>query len=251
MSVAILFALLFTHSPAAQNPRSGPGEPRALSAVLRGRVESYTLTAGDFVDALLEVGNKFEIPMGISCVRTDSLMKPVRLHWKGVTVQRVVEDIVRTQPLYEVNIKNAVVHIRPRGLVPRRENFLRLKVSQFEVENQVAELASRRLAQIVTLTVSPPKPPRGGQTTGGTLGSQLTETDDPEVSIRLRNATVEDVLDNISVGSPFKVWLVTFAGTGNVTPTGFRRTVSPLTGKAIPDEYQPTWELLRWGRQPY
>ncbi len=62
---------------------------------------------------------------------------------------------------------------------------------------------------------------------------------------------MQDALDAISLASPFKVWIVTFAPDGDVTPTGFRRTASPVTSEAVPHSAKPYWELLRWGRPPY
>jgi hypothetical protein len=242
----ILFVLLMSQGSWTHLPGSSSKETRELRATLQVRVQSYDVTASSFVDALIKVADRFKIPMGIEWVRTPSAMKPVRLSWKTATVQGVVQDIVHTQPGYELQVRNGVVHVQPRGMVSGRENFLRLRIPQFDIQNQVAELASRRLGQLVTAVVTPPKPIRGG------IGSsQLTEVDDPEISISLKNVSAEDVLDCIALASPFKVWLVTFAEAGNATPTGFRRTVSPLTGKAIPDEYQPVWELLKWGREPY
>jgi hypothetical protein len=247
---AILLALLVSQGSWTHLPGSNSKETRELKAALQAQVQSYNVTASNFVDALIDVACRFKLPMGVEWVRTPSAMKPVHFSWKDSTVQKIVRDIAQAQPGYQVQVRNAVVHVQPRDMIPDRENFLGLKVPQFEVQD-VAEIASRRLNEFVTLKVTPPKPAPPGQPRGGIGGSQLGEVGDPEISINLKNVSVKDALDCISLASPLKIWLVTFAESGDVTPTGFRRTVSPLTGKAIPDEYQPVWELLKWGREPY
>lgn len=80
---------------------------------------------------------------------------------------------------------------------------------------------------------------------GHSLG---VEVGDPNLTLRLRDVSVEDVLDALTLASDRGVWIVTFAPAGQLTPTGFRRTASPLGSEGVA---RPYWELLKWGRRPY
>lgn len=227
-----------------------PGSRSQPSAELRARlaahVKGYTVSADNFADALVKVAGNFKIPMGIAWVRTSAAARPVRLAWKDTNVRGIIQGITHTQSGYGVGIEGSVVHVYPRALVPQRDDFLSLTLPQFEIHD-VAEIASRHLGQLVRLRVAPPRP-----TVPGGMGfSQFVEAGDPNISISLRNPTAAEALDAIVLASPFKVWLVTFAPGHSLMPTGFRRTVSPVSGQAVPDADQPFWELLKWGREPY
>jgi hypothetical protein len=86
---------------------------------------------------------------------------------------------------------------------------------------------------------------------GGVGHSLGVELGDPELTLKMRDTTVEEILDALTLASGRGVWLVTFAPAGDLTPNGFRRVVPPVTNKANPQRQGPYWELLRWGRKPY
>lgn len=251
MDSTIVLTLLLTQASLMGLPGPSSQESGELKATLQTPVHSYSVAATTFADALMEVAGQFKVPMGIEWVRETSGLEPIHLSWSDATVEQVVRDIVRAQPGYEIKIRGALVHVRPRDMIPDKENFLRLRISRFDVHNEVAEIAGRRLVDLVNLRVTPPKLLPPGQAVGGVGSSQFVEVGDPDISLSLTQVTVEDVLDAISLGSPFKVWIVTFAPTGDLTPTGFRRTMSPVTTQGATHSAQPYWELLRWGRKPY
>jgi hypothetical protein len=252
MGTSIVVALVLIQASLTALP--GPSSKESVQArtILQSPVHGYSVTADTFVDALLEAAGHFKLRVGVAWIRErPSEMRPVHLSWKDATVEEVIRDIAQAQPGYQVEVRNAVVHVRPRALIPDRENFLRLRIPRFEVQNEVAETASKGLSGLVSLELTPPRPAAAGQAGGGVASSQLVEVGDPEISISLANVTVEDGLDAISLVSPFKVWIVTFAGGGSLTPGGFRRTVLAVADRPVPDERQPVWEFLKWGRKPY
>src|SRR5262249_20660394 len=147
-------------------------ESAELRTTLQAPVHGYDVTANTFVDALIDLAGRFKCPIGIVWVRKPSDLKPVHLSWNDTTVEHVVRDIAHAQPGYEVQVRNAVVHVRPRDMIPDKESFLSLRVSRFEVQKEVAETASTRLAEIVNLELTPPKPAPVGQAKGGIGFSQ-------------------------------------------------------------------------------
>jgi hypothetical protein len=243
--------LWLLQAPAGSLAQAAPKESAALEAKLQTRVTDYQLVADDFVDALLKVAHEYKIPMGIVCVRTPPVMSGVKLSKKEASVQEIIQAIVKAQPGYTMTRKSGLVHIFGPGLVPDRENFLKLKVPEFEVHNQVVEIAERRLGDIVNATVSPPKPVPGGKAAGGIGHSEFVEVGDPDLNLKLRDVSVEEILDALTLASDRGVWIVTFAAAGELTPTGFRRMESPVSSEALPHPAKPLWELLKWGRKPY
>jgi hypothetical protein len=75
----------------------------------------------------------------------------------------------------------------------------------------------------------------------------MKPTGDSKVSVELKDATVENILDALAVASNRKIWIVTFANDPKLTPTGLRKTTSLFTDAPVPDKEQPTWHLQRWG----
>ena len=183
--------------------------------------------------------------MGIELVDTPAARARVSLSWKNATVLEVLQAIVKTQPGFQMLVGKNVVHVSCSEFVPDRQNPLKLNISQFEVHNVPAELASRQLHEAVTRTLFPPKPQQG--IGGGIVGSGATNVDDPKISVTLKNATVEDVLDALALASARKIWIVTFSDARTLTAAGYCRTLGLWNRSPIPDEEQPAWDLLHWG----
>jgi hypothetical protein len=82
----------------------------------------------------------------------------------------VIWDIVHAQPGYEINVRNAVVHEQPSGLVSDGKNFLKLTILRFDVHDQVAEAGSKRLFGLVKQRFGIPEK-ASGPSVRGELGS--------------------------------------------------------------------------------
>lgn len=225
--------------PGALNARAAEG----LDTKLRALVHNHQIQAKNFIEALTGLASEFQIPMGIEWVNTPASKVKLTLSWEDATVLQILKEIAKTQPGYQMAVKNGVVHVYPPHLVPDRQNFLRLTLNEFEVDRQPVESALRKLRDQVKLTVSPPKPRKGP---GGTAGTGFSNAGEPEVSLRLKNVTLVDVLDALVIASARKIWIVTFLDTPNVTATGFRRTISFWNQGDIPDSEQPVLDMFHW-----
>ncbi|HYK88555.1 MAG TPA: hypothetical protein VE398_07280 [Acidobacteriota bacterium] len=241
--IGLLLLLLQTHPmpPAA----SGTQQNENLDAKLQMKVNSYQLEVNNFVEALARVASDFQIPMGIQWVNAPAAKARLTFSWKDSTVRGILEAIVKTQPGYKIVVRTGVVHISSSDLVPDHENPLNLRIKEFEVHNVPAELASRQLHEIVRRTIVPPQPQQGLR--GGVAGSGFANIDDPKISVTLKDATVEDVLDALALASARKIWIVTFSGARALTAAGYRRTPGLWTNSPVPDDEQPVWDMLHWG----
>src|SRR6266571_1012677 len=232
--LARIALLLFTSQPVwTVSAASASPAKDDLSIKLSKHVSNYNLGVFNIVEALIRVSNDFQIPMGIAWVNTPAARSELPFGWKDGTIQEIIEAIARTQPGYQVQVKNGVVHVSPSGLIPDRENFLSTKIRAFEVHNEYIEMASFKLHKLIT-------PP-------WFAGFSVGATGDSKVNLELKDATVEDILDALAVASNRKIWIVTFADDPKLTPSGLRKTRSLFTEVPVPDKEQPIWHLQRWG----
>lgn len=243
VTTSILFLMLLLQPVWVSQPSE---EPQSLQRRLQVNLEQYTLSADTFLQALTKVATQFEIPMGIEWVQAPVSLRNVNLSWQRVTVYQVVKSLVESQPGYEVEISNGVVHVFPRGSPRDPHNFLNLRIDKFKVQNEPVAVANHRLHALVKRIVSspPPSPPGAGE-----AGSIATSTDDRQVSLELENATVRDILDKLILAGVFKIWIVTYPESPALTKAGFRQVLS-LYRSSVPGEEAPVWALLRWGVEP-
>jgi hypothetical protein len=202
-----------------------------ITVKLSEHVHNYNLGTFTFVGALIQVSNDFEIPMGIVWINTAAARAQLAFAWKEATVLQVIEAIAKTQPAYQVEVAEGIVHVV--GGIPAPENFLTLHIEGFRVDNDLTELASWKLHNLIS-----PRHYAGFSTAAST---------DPKINLDLRDCTVEAALDALISASKRKIWVVTFLDDGSVTPKGLRRTLSLWSDKPAPDEDQPVWDLLHWG----
>src|ERR1700728_703712 len=222
---------------------TGPcyGQGADLDQKLALSTSGYTLSADSFVEGLLQVADRFQIPMGIEWISCPSTRSRLVLGPVDATVRKILQRVVETQPGYEMRISNGVVHIVATAVSPN-ENFLLLKIKSFNVRNELVESAQQRLRELVRASVVLPK--AGG---GGVVGSLISNVREPKIDVNMTDANVEDVLDALAISSPMKIWVVTFAESVSLTPTGFRRTESLRDSDPVSDGEQPVWQTFRWG----
>jgi|SRR5579885_47686 hypothetical protein len=211
---------------------SATGDDLALK--LSKRVSNYNLGVSNLVEALIRVSNEFQIPMGIAWVNSPSARAEMPFAWKDATIEEIIHAIANTQPGYQAQVRNGVLHVSPTGLIPDAENFLKIKIDGFTVHDTYVEVASFKLHTLVT----PIK---------GSRQISIAGPGDSRVTVELKDATVEEALDALSVASNRKIWVVTFADDATLSPRGLRRTGSLWSRRATPDQEQPSWDLLRWG----
>lgn len=216
--------------------------PDDVTEKLGVRVHEYRLSESSLVEALCRVSRDFAIPMGITWVDEPAARQKLSLSWNDATVQEIIESIADTQPGYQVEISNGVMHVFSNSIVPN-QNFLLLEIPHFAVQQQAIEMASLRLRELIKLIVSPPK-------LGlccGTGGSLFGNVDEPKLNLQFDHATVEEILDALATVSNSNVWIVTFSDSLVLTPTGFRRSESIWNDFQVPDDEQPIWDRVRWG----
>lgn len=234
------------------SPVNVPGQPQAtgLDAKLGTRVSQYSLSANGLADALIRTAKKFQLPMGIEWVKDKRALRGFSRTWKGDTVGAILRSVVGEYPGYSFRVEHGVIHVFRSDWVNDSRNFLNLKVPQFvEVREEVGGLANVRLREAVQTIVSPRNLPPGAGEGGSYSSGNVPEK---PLTLTLRGLTVREALDELVVASEHKMWVVTFSGNPDLTPTGFRRTETLWHPTPFPDIDQPMWDFLAWeGPLPY
>lgn len=226
-----------------------PGLPQSatLEAKLEAPVSEYQVPGADLIGALNEIATHFQLPMGIEWIRNEPTLQKRSLSWKNTTVKGVIRGVLKEYPGYAFDVRDGVVHVFRKGVRRSAHNFLNLKLRQFKARDEVGGLAGLRLRKEVQDIVSPAPPATGPQGWGG---SYIGPAGEKRVTVSLRNVTVRQVLDKLAAVSQMNVWVVTFAGTKGLTPTGFYRTATLWHPAPFPDNSQPMWDLIEWGAYP-
>lgn len=220
--------------------QSGTEETRAK---LESKVHQYTLSGDGMMNALAKIAEQFEIPMGIEWVEDGQTRRVLNLAWKSNTVRGILNAVVSSYPGYSWKVQDGVVHVFRRDLVNDRGNFLNLKVPNwFEAHNRVGGMISQELQLALENIVSPRKLPPGG----GIGGSYATDLEEKPLTLMLRGLTAREALDKLVDASEHKIWVATFSGPSDRTPTGFCRTETLWHRKPFPDRDQPVWDFLTW-----
>lgn len=222
-------------------------ESHLLQAKLQTTLDNYTLNEDTFLQALTKVAGQFELPMGIVWIKNQKTSPRINRRWTHVTLYQVMKTLVGSQPGYDFEVKNGVVRVFPHGDLEDKKSFLNIKIDEFEVKNEVAGWTNHRLHVLVKRIVSPPPPSPPGAGEAWSFGSNA---DDRPVSFTLKNVTVRDVLDRLTLSSASKIWIVMYSEDSRLTKTGFHRTASLFSNTPIPEDNQPVWAVLRWGFIP-
>lgn len=219
-----------TTTPKAQDAR--------VHAQLQKSVEDYELHANNLLEALSQISAHFELPMGVEWAANTDTTKRIHKHFSQGRVQSVLDAAVAEYADYKWELDRGVIHVFPQW-ANDSHSFLHLRITEFSEKDSFVLFASRDLQRRVNQIVVPVLAYQGR------AGSMASGLGDKKVTLELKNGTVEEILDVFLSVADFKLWVITYTGKNDLTSTGFRKTRS-LSGRNIPDESQPVWDLLRW-----
>lgn len=227
--------------------RCGATGRDSLQSRLDAPVKDRHVAARDLPSALAQVASEFKIPMVVEWIDQPG-KNAVQASLKNGTVDALIESVVASQPGYAVEITPGVVHVYNRKFLKNPQNFLSLRIKSFDDEQKPTFLVGGDLRSLVAQTVSPPPPPAPGHQSGGIIGSQGISLNEPKVTLKLENVTARQALEALARESDNDIWVVTFLGPSQVTPTGFRRTITLWNDSPATNE--PRLDFFRWGQEP-
>jgi hypothetical protein len=228
-----LFVALFLISSSSVN---GQG----LQSELAQRVKAFDSESSSTVGQLVDFAQRFQIPMGIELANESEESVAPPIHARNTTAQRIIQQIVHERPGTGFTLSGGVLHVFATSLVTDRRNFLNLRVSRFQVENE-SLFGAEWLLRVRIDQVLNPSP--GGYAGGHGYGVPRTDTFDVRnLSFSINNATVRQILNGIVARQGNALWLVRFIPWQMMANGRFYvQTASPTSRTAAADFH---WEFL-------
>src|ERR1700722_10080315 len=93
------------------------------------KVASYSVQADTFIDALLRIATRFELPLAVEWVKSVDTLQPVRLSQNDTTAAAVLDAVVSSHQGYAWELQNGIVHVFPRTLLTDSRNPLNVRIS--------------------------------------------------------------------------------------------------------------------------
>jgi hypothetical protein len=214
---------------------------------LQASVHDYTLSSDTFLQALLQVSERFHVPMGIEWVRNEQSLRKVSLHWGHANVLQVIKTLAGTQKGYDFETRNSVVHVFPAGSPSDTSDFLNVRIAKAEVKNGTILVGDETLTDWLRPIIRPRSPPDPHTAVDIAFGGPTSP--EPSIDLAFQDVSVRDILDRLALATDRKIWVVTYPASRGFTPTGFRRVESLFAHDFIPTDYQGFWITFRWGER--
>lgn len=199
VKVTFLAALVAT-SPRISLPPSAVRANAQQGPVLSRRVESFNVDRLAMVDALLQLGQQEDLPLGIEYIDLESISKPISLEVHNETVEEVLARILRKG--YHWDVQGPVLHITHEGVSPADKNLLDRPIADYPLPRTTVLFASHFLYMTLLAELHPDEGTAGDFNPGdeGNLIGPL----------HLRNVPVRQILNRIvSEGEQRKAaWIV-------------------------------------------
>jgi hypothetical protein len=139
-----------------------------LQRKLVTRVDAYTVTGDNLVQALTKIAPDFQVPMGIEWVRDSQTSHRIDETWYDSTPTEIIRSLITAHPGYEVR-SGEVIEIFCSALRDEHD-FFSLRIPRFREKNEMLSAAHQKLRRLIEPLIRyvPPSPPGAGS--AGSLG---------------------------------------------------------------------------------
>jgi hypothetical protein len=247
MPTALTVALMLFQLSQNAMPTMNWHHSRGGDTNLQAKVDDYKLSSDTFLQALLQVSERFHVPMGIEWVRNEQALRKVNLHWRHANVLQVIKALAGTQTGYDFEARNGVVHVFPTGSPSDTSNFLNVRIAKAEVKNGTILVGDENLTDWLRPIIRPLSPPDPHTAVDIAFGGPTSP--EPPIDLVLQDVSVRDILDRLALATDRRIWVVTYPVSRDLTRTGYRRVESLFAHDFIPADYQGFWITFRWGEQ--
>ena len=170
---------------------------------------SYSPRAATTLEQLIEVAQHYKIPMGIEWVYSRNRDEwPVSTPVKPLTVQELIVSILQRSPGYVAQQRDGVIHIAKADLLSAPENFLNLRISKFEVQNENLFGVEAYLKRSISMTLHPERYTKAHNGGFGYGVPREDGFDKTNITISGRDITVREILNRIAAASDNAIWVV-------------------------------------------
>lgn len=180
---------------------------QTLEEKLTLRVDAFDSESKSIPVRLIEVAQRFKIPMGIEWSddsETPQAKSPSPVHIRDTTIGNLLRQIVAQQPGYEFRLDDGVVHIFATRLLDDPRNFLNIRLREFSLEKANMGAARFYLWGAIISHLHP----RGGFGGGWGGYSRYKDFDVKKITFGCRDLTVRQALSKIVEEQANALWLV-------------------------------------------
>jgi hypothetical protein len=175
---------------------------------LHQEISGYKNGESDFFRALQEVSYKYHVPLGIETdAQGQAVVGHISINVSKGTVADIFDAIVHAAPNYKWVESSGVVNVMP---LHDTDSVLNLKIARFYLRHATPDdlpFAIRSLPEVEAWLNQRQLAERGFITSSILIGAN-GETDQPRVSLRLKNVTLREIM-NAAVKKPgLLAWFV-------------------------------------------
>ena len=195
---------------------------------------------------LIEVAQHYRIPMGIEWIgdtQTETAPQPETI--KRRTVNDLIAAILQHSPGYVAQQRDGVLQIAKTDFLDKRENFLNLRLSTFELENENIFGAEFELRLCIRMELHPERYANGYVGGYGYGPSQDDGFDKANITIAGNDLTVREILNKIVVANGNALWVVQFSPSQKMSSEPFRAQMSLNDNQTLPDFH---WKFIALGK---
>jgi hypothetical protein len=219
---------------AAQGARA-----RSLEEKLGGATD-YLPKAATPVERLVEVAQRFKLPMAVEWVeRAGTIKHDSVLPARKRSLKELLNEIVSISPEHRVEIEGGLVHVYSPLAVAHPFNFLNIRLKSYYVKDDDLFAAEDQLRWAIRFTLEPEKY-RDGYAGGYGHGSgDVFEI--PRFSISVSDMTIREVLNRIAQEQGNALWVATIRSEDLEGPDPYWKR------KGTDGEYRPVnsgWHFL-------
>lgn len=182
--------------------------PSPVQNPLRREITGYKNGQSDFFGALQEASYKYGVPLGIEADAQGEDAKDISVSIPQGTVADIFNALVQQAPNYKWVETGGVVNV-----IPRRQNgnsVLDIAIARFRATNATPDAIHSAIISLpeVKAWLNQNQLVERGFHTPSILVGKDGKTDQPRVSLSLKNMTLRQIMDTIVKKSGFHVWFV-------------------------------------------
>lgn len=194
----------------------------ACGAAVRGArtesLEEKLATATEYVpkaiapvDQLVEVAQKFKIPMAIEWVeRAGATTHDKTTASEKRSVRELIEEIARMSPGHRIEVDDGLVRIYSPAEAVHPFNFLNIRLNSYSVKDGDLFAAEDQLRWAIRFTLEPEKYRHGF---GGGYGHGANDVFEiPKFTLSGADLTIREVLNRIVLAQGNSLWVATING---------------------------------------
>jgi hypothetical protein len=177
---------------------------QTLEEKLALSVDAFDSESKSIPVRLIEVAQRFNIPMGIEWSDDSQAKALPPVHTRNTTVGNLLGQILEQQPGYEFRLDDGVVHIFATRLLDDARNFLNIRLREFSLEKANMGAARFELWGAIISHLHP----RGGFGGGWGGYSRYKDFDVKKITFSCRDLTVRQALSKIVEAEGNALWVV-------------------------------------------